>query len=212
MASNALQWLVRAITSFISYSGYPGILVLMGIGSACIPIPSEVIMLFSGYLVVSGRFTLSLVTLVGAVGCNAGSMVAYGIGALGGRPLAEKYGRWVWISKADLDRAERWFDRFGDWAVFFGRMVPVVRAFIAVPAGIGRMKIVRFNVFTFLGSLPWCWALAYAGVKLGDHWNALGPYFQRVDSVLAVVLVLGAVLFVYRHWKHRLRSEEAGEA
>lgn len=180
----------------------------MGIGSACIPIPSEVIMLFSGYLVVSGRFSFILVTLVGAIGCNAGSMVAYGIGAYGGRPLAEKYGRWVWISKVDLDRAERWFDRFGDWAVFFGRMMPVVRAFIALPAGMGRMNIVRFNVFTFLGSLPWCWALAYAGVKLGDHWNILGPYFRRLDSVFAVALIAAAALFVYRHWKHRLRREE----
>jgi len=181
---------------------------LMGIESACIPLPSEVIMPFSGYLVHAGRFSLIGVAVAGAVGCNLGSFIAYSVGAWGGRPLAERYGRYVLVTRHDLEMADRWFARYGDWTVFFSRLLPVVRTFIALPAGIARMNFLRFNVYTFLGSLPWCWALAYAGMKLGDRWTTLRTYFHRFDAVVGVLLVIGAVWFFRNRWINRLRTEQ----
>ena len=204
-----IETLGHFITAFISHSGYLGIVALMGIESACIPIPSEIIMPFSGYLVFLGRFKLMWVALAGSLGCNAGSAVAYAIGFYGGRPLAERYGYYLWISKSDLQLADRWFDHFGDWAVFIARLMPVVRTFIALPAGIARMSFIEFNVYTFLGSLPWCWALAYAGVKLGSRWSVLHQYFHRLDTTIVIVLVAALGLAVYYKWSHRLRPESS---
>lgn len=206
MVTTILEFLARTIIAVISQSGYLGIVLLMGIESACIPLPSEVIMPFSGYLVYTGRFNLGWVAIAGAIGCNVGSAVAYYVGAWGGRPLAEKYGRYVLVTRHDLEMADRWFARYGDWAVFFSRLLPVVRTFIALPAGIARMNFTRFNVYTFLGSLPWCWLLAYAGMKLGERWTSLREYFHRFDAALGVLIVLGAVWFVRSRWKNRLRT------
>ena len=206
MLTTAVELVGRFIIAVISRTGYPGIVLLMGIESACIPLPSEIIMPFSGYLVHTGRFKLAWVALAGALGCNVGSLVAYYVGALGGRPLAEKYGRYLWVTRHDLELADRWFARYGDWTVFFARLLPVVRTFIALPAGIARMNILRFNVYTFLGSLPWCLALAYAGVKLGERWTILRQYFHRFDTVIAILIALGAVWFVRNRWKNRLRA------
>jgi membrane protein DedA with SNARE-associated domain len=178
----------------------------MSIESACIPLPSEVIMPFSGYLVSVGRFKLTWVAVAGALGCNLGSLVAYYVGSLGGRPLVEKYGRYVLITRHDLAMADRFFARYGDWAVFIARVLPVIRTFIALPAGIARMNFLRFNVYTFLGSLPWCWVLAYAGLKLGERWTTLRGYFHRFDTVIGVLVVLGAVWFIHNRWKNRLRG------
>src|SRR5579875_1764675 len=208
MTTSSLALIGRFITMAISHTGYFGIAGLMAIESACIPIPSEVIMPFSGYLVYLGRFRLAWVALAGALGCNVGSIVAYAVGAAGGRPLVEKYGRYVLISRADLALADDWFARFGDWTVFFARLLPAVRTFIALPAGGARMNFVRFNVYTFLGSLPWCLALAYAGVKMGARWDSLSPYFHRFDGVIAAVLVLAAVWFFYHRWMHRITAPE----
>jgi membrane protein DedA with SNARE-associated domain len=206
MATSLLETLGHFITAFISHSGYLGITALMGIESACVPIPSEIIMPFSGYLVSLGRFRLMWVAVAGSLGCNAGSIAAYAVGAYGGRPLAERYGYYLWISKSDLAMADRWFEHFGDWAVFFARLVPLVRTFIALPAGIARMDFLRFNIYTFLGSLPWCWALAYAGMKLGSRWSILREYFHRFDTAIVVLVVAGIVWFVYHRWSHRLSS------
>jgi membrane protein DedA with SNARE-associated domain len=208
MVTATLEFLARFIIAVISQSGYLGIVLLMGIESACIPLPSEVIMPFSGYLVHAGRFSLSGVAVAGAVGCNLGSFVAYCVGAWGGRPLAERYGRYVLVTRHDLEMADRWFARYGDWAVFFARLLPVVRTFIALPAGIARMNFFRFNAYTFLGSLPWCWVLAYAGMKLGQRWTVLRTYFHRFDAVVAALLVIGAVWFVRNRWTNRLRTEQ----
>jgi len=199
-----IEYLARFIIAVISHSGYPGIVVLMAIESACIPLPSEVIMPFAGYLGSAGRFKLLWVGVAGALGCNVGSIVAYAVGAWGGRPLAEKYGHYVFVTHHDLNLADRWFMRYGDGAVFLARLLPVVRTFIALPAGIAGMNFVRFNVFTFLGSLPWCLALAYAGVKLGERWDVLRQYFHRFDAVLVIVIVLGGAWFVWTRWKDRL--------
>jgi len=200
-----IEYLASFIIAVISHSGYPGIVVLMAIESACIPLPSEVIMPFAGYLVSAGRFKLLWVGVAGALGCNVGSIVAYAVGAWGGRPLAEKYGHYVFVTHHDLNLADHWFTRYGDGAVFLARLLPVVRTFIALPAGIARMNFFRFNVFTFLGSLPWCLALAYAGVKLGERWEILREYFHRFDAVLVILIVLGGAWFVWSRWKDRLK-------
>jgi len=207
MVTAILEFLARLIIAVISQSGYLGIVLLMGVESACIPLPSEVIMPFSGYLVHAGRFSLIGVAVAGAVGCNLGSCVAYYVGAWGGRPLAERYGRYVLVTRHDLETADRWFASYGDWAVFFSRLLPVVRTFIALPAGIARMNFLRFNAYTFLGSLPWCWVLAYAGMKLGERWTVLRTYFHRFDAVIGALLVIGAVWFVRNRWMNRLRTE-----
>ncbi len=206
MGSTILGSVARIILEVISRSGYLGIVALMAVESACIPIPSEVIMPFSGYLVAMGRFRLVWVTLAGAVGCNVGSIVAYYVGLAGGRPLVEKYGRWALLSHHDLELADRWFTSYGDWTVFAARLLPVVRTFIALPAGIARMNFVRFNIYTFLGSLPWCGLLAYAGFRLGSRWNVLGPWFHRFDDLFVVLILAALVWFMGRHWKNRVRA------
>ena len=168
-----------------------GIVLLMAIESACIPLPSEIIMPFSGYLVFTGEMQLWLVALAGAVGCVLGSLLAYWLGAVGGRPLVEKYGRYVLISHHDLDLADRWFQRHGDITIFIGRLLPVVRTFIAFPAGVARMPLWRFNLYTFVGSFIWCWGLAWIGKQLGQNWNTLGVYFHRFDALIGVILLAG---------------------
>jgi len=206
MLTTLFEYLAGFIISVISHSGYVGIVLLMSIESACIPLPSEVIMPFSGYLVSAGRFKLAWVAIAGAFGCNVGSLVAYYVGLLGGRPLVEKYGRYVLVTHHDLEMADRFFRRYGDWAVFLARLLPVIRTFIAFPAGVARMDFLRFNLFTFLGSLPWCLALAYAGLKLGEQWATLRAYFHRFDAVLAVLIAIAAVWFIRDRWKNRVRA------
>lgn len=206
MLTSLVELLGRFVIAVISQAGYPGIVLLMGIESACIPLPSEIIMPFSGYLVYTGRFKLAWVALAGAVGCNVGSLVAYYVGALGGRPLAEKYGRYVLVTRHDLELADRWFARYGDWAVFFARLLPVVRTFIALPAGVARMNFLRFNLYTFLGSLPWCLALAYAGLKLGERWTILRQYFHRFDTAIVILIVIAGAWFIRNRWRNRLHA------
>lgn len=212
MISKIIETLSVFIIGVISSTGYAGILLLMAIESACIPLPSEVIMPFSGYLVYTGRFSLFWVATVGALGCNLGSLVAYYIGYYGGRPLVERYGSHIFLSEKELHWADRFFDRWGDWAVFIARLLPVVRTFIALPAGISRMKQLRFHLFTFLGSWPWCFMLAWIGVRLGEKWHTdprLKQWFHRFDAIIMAVIVLGVVWFVWSRWTHRMRVDEA---
>ncbi len=201
-----IQSLLSALAAFvigtISRMGYGGIVLLMAIESACIPLPSEIIMPFSGYLVHRGQLSLQLVALAGSVGCVLGSVVAYGAGAWGGRPLVEKYGKYVLISHHDLALADRWFARHGDITVFIGRLLPVVRTFIAFPAGVARMSLWRFNLYTFIGSYLWCLGLAWVGMKLGEHWNTLGVYFHRFDAVIALIILAAVIWYVHRHLRH----------
>jgi membrane protein DedA with SNARE-associated domain len=206
MVTAAIEFLGRFIIAVISSSGYAGIVLLMAIESACIPLPSEVIMPFSGYLVSAGRFNLWAVGVTGALGCNLGSLVAYYVGAWGGRPLVERYGRFLLVTRHDLEMADRFFARYGEWAVFIARLLPVVRTFIALPAGISRMNVWRFHLYTFLGSLPWCLALAYAGMRLGQRYTMLRGYFHRFDTVLGILIVASVVWFVYNRWTNRLRA------
>lgn len=183
----------------ISHFGYAGIIFLMAVESACIPLPSEIILPFSGYLVYQGELNLWLVALTGAIGCVLGSLVAYAIGSIGGRPLVERYGRYVLVSRRDLARADQWFSRHGDITVLVGRLLPVVRTFIALPAGIARMEIKRFVLYTFVGSFIWSLGLAEIGVKLGENWKSLGPYFHRFDVVIGGLLMVSLALYVFRH-------------
>jgi membrane protein DedA with SNARE-associated domain len=194
------------IITTISSFGYSGIVVLMAIESACIPLPSEIIMPFSGYLVFAGNLNLWGVAVAGAVGCVLGSLLAYGIGAWGGRPLVVRYGKYVLISHHDLDLADRWFQRHGDITIFIGRLLPVVRTFIAFPAGVARMKLGRFVFYTFAGSFLWCLGLAWVGKKLGENWNTLGVYFHRFDALIGAVIIVGLAWYVWRHIKGLRRS------
>ena len=208
MIEKIITWLAGIIIAVISKSGYTGVVLLMAIESACIPLPSEIIMPFAGYLVHLGRFQLLWAATAGALGCNLGSVIAYEIGCYGGRPLIEKYGRYVWLSRHDLDLAERFFDRFGSAAVFIGRLLPVIRTFIALPAGLAKMPRLRFHVYTFLGSWPWCFALAWVGMKLGEQWETdprLKQWLHRLDALIVVVILGGLIFFVRSHWKNRLR-------
>lgn len=209
MIESILSFLSSVIISTISAMGYAGIVLLMAVESACIPLPSEIILPFSGYLILSGRFNLWGVALAGALGCNLGSLVAYYAGAYGGRSFLLKYGRYLLVSRGDMDMADRWFERYGQWTVFFARLLPVIRTFIALPAGIMRMDVRKFHVYTFLGSFPWCLALAYAGYELGVHWDALRPYFHKFDFLIGGLLLLGAAAFLWHHLRNG-RGEDAG--
>jgi membrane protein DedA with SNARE-associated domain len=210
MVEAILAHLSTFVISVISSLGYPGILLLMAVESACIPLPSEVILPFSGYLIWTGRFHLWGVALAGALGCNLGSAVAYWAGAAGGRAFLLRYGRYLLISSHDIEIADRWFEKHGQWTVFVSRMLPVIRTFIAFPAGVARMNFWKFHVYTFLGSFPWCLGLAYAGMQLGAHWDSLRVYFHRFDTLIGVVLVAGAAAWVWRHWKHSREEIRVG--
>ena len=205
MTEKLLAVIFVFINSVISATGYGGIVLLMAIESACIPLPSELIMPFAGYLVYEGTKNLFWVATAGAVGCNLGSLVAYEIGHYGGRPLVERYGRWILMGRRELDWAEGFFRRGGQVTVLIGRLLPVIRTFIALPAGIARMPRGRFHLYTFLGSWPWCFGLAYLGMKLGENWRSLGQYFHKFDAVIGVLLFFGVVYFVYSHWRNRIR-------
>ena len=199
MVTRLLTLVSQLILGVISAGGYAGIVLLMAIESACIPLPSEIIMPFSGYLVFKGEMTLWGVALAGAVGCVLGSIPAYYLGAYGGRPLVEKYGKWVLISHHDLHMADRWFEKHGEIIIFIGRLLPAVRTFIAFPAGIARMHMGRFIAYTFVGSLIWCWVLAYVGMKMGENWVSLKVYFHQFHIVITVAAVVFVVWYVRRH-------------
>ncbi|HEX5327268.1 MAG TPA: DedA family protein [Acetobacteraceae bacterium] len=178
----------------------------MAIESACIPLPSEIILPFAGYLVSTGRFNLYLVATAGALGCNLGSTVAYAVGFYGGRPMIDRWGRYLLLSRHELDLAERFFRRWGSITVLVSRMLPVVRTFIALPAGIARMPMLRFQVYTFVGSWPWCFLLAFVGMKLGQAWDTdprLQAVMHRLDLIIVGLAAIAVVLVVVRLWRSR---------
>ena len=205
MIAKIIEILSGFIVATISALGYTGVVLLMAIESACIPLPSEIIMPFSGYLVYRGEMNLWGVGIAGAVGCVLGSLVAYWVGMYGGRPLIEKYGRYILLSRHDLDMADRWFAKYGDIIVFVSRLLPAIRTFIAFPAGVAKMNLTKFVFYTFAGSLPWCLGLAYVGQKLGEQWNkndTLKTWFHRFDFVIGIVGVLAVSWWIWRHIKH----------
>ncbi len=194
-------------------TAYTVVFLLMALQSACIPIPSEVIMPFAGYKLGHGWMDLVILATVASLASNLGSIPAYYLGAKGGRPMVERYGRFILLNRHDLDLADRFFAKFGSIAVLIGRMLPIVRTFIAFPAGIAKMNQVRFHIYTFIGSWPWCFVLAYIGMKLGDHWDSdprFKAVFHRFQLGVELVIVVGFVWFVWTHWKNRTRSYADG--
>ena len=201
MLEKFIAFIATWIMSVIASMGYGGIVLLMAIESACIQLPSEIIMPFAGFLVFKGEMILWIVALAGALGCVLGSIPAYYVGMYGGRPLAEKYGKYILLSKHDLDLADRLFAKHGEIIIFIARMLPAVRTFIAFPAGVVRMNMTKFVVYTFIGSFIWCWLLAYAGMKFGENWESLKVYFHEFHYVIIAAGLLFVAWYVRRHFK-----------
>jgi membrane protein DedA with SNARE-associated domain len=200
------QALFDLIKHWYLTTGYLGIVLAMALESCCVPLPSEIVMPLAGYFVFKygEQFSLPGVALAGALGCVIGSALAYWIGATGGRPLLLKYGRYILISQADSDRADRWFARHGAPVAFFSRLLPVVRTYISLPAGIARMNFRQFLLLTFAGSLPWTLILAFVGFKLGDkidQASQLGTIFHGLDALILALLVAGVAYYIYHHIK-----------
>jgi membrane protein DedA with SNARE-associated domain len=208
MSEKLIALLIGAITA----GGYPAVILLMAIQSACIPIPSEVIMPLAGDALAHSQWDLIVLATLASLASNLGSLPAYWVGARGGRPMVERYGSYLLLSRHDLDRVDHFFDRFGSIAVLIGRMLPIIRTFIAFPAGVAKMNQWKFHIYTFIGSWPWCYALAWAGMKLGATWNSdprFKEIFHRFHLAVELVLVAGFLWFVVSHWKNRIRTEEA---
>ena len=204
--------IIALLVGLIASGGYTAVIVLMAIQSACIPLPSEVIMPLAGYALAHSQMQLILLATAASIASNLGSIPAYWVGAKGGRPMVERYGSWLLLSRHDLDRVDHFFNHYGSITVLIGRMLPIVRTFIAFPAGVAKMNQVRFHIYTFVGSWPWCYALAYIGMKLGNSFNT-NPQFQavfhRFHLAVELVLVVGLVWYLASHWKNRIRTDAA---
>lgn len=208
MSEKIIALLVGAIAS----GGYLSVILLMAIQSACIPIPSEVIMPLAGYALAHTQLQLIILATVASLASNLGSIPAYWVGARGGRPMVERYGSYLLLSRRDLNLVDHFFDRYGSITVLIGRMLPIVRTFIAFPAGVAKMNQVRFHIYTFIGSWPWCYVLAYVGMKLGAQFNTNPRFkeiFHRFHLGVEAVIVIGFIWFVVSHWKNRIRTEAA---
>ncbi len=212
-------WLEQAIVTFLTNlfdaMDWTGVVGIMALESANIPIPSEVTMPLSGWLLVQARAGTAWQAiweggLWGALGCTLGSLLSYALGAWGGRPLLDRYGRYLLISNHDLEVADRWFSRWGDWAALISRLLPIVRTFISFPAGVARTRLSTFTLFTFLGSFIWCGALAYGGYVFGAHWEELRAIMRPFDIPIAIALVAGFAYYVYRHVRRGRKSEGGG--
>ena len=204
-------WFLDIITKIYDVMGWPGVVFLMGIESAAIPFPSELIMPLAGWLLIEAKgdsaWMLGMAAFYGALGNLLGSWVAYWISYKGGRPLLNRYGKYVLVTRHDVDRAEEWFQRYGELAVFASRLLPVVRTFISIPAGIARMNIWKFSFYTFIGSYPWSLGLAYGGYKLGENWEDLRRVMRPFDFPIAGVIAVAVLWFIYHRIK-AIRSEE----
>jgi membrane protein DedA with SNARE-associated domain len=207
--------LVDFLMNLFQTIGWFGVIVIMALESANIPIPSEVTMPLSGWMLVQARglsawHALLLGGLGGAVGCTIGSIISYALGAWGGRPLVERYGKYILIHEEDLEKADRWFARWGDWAAFISRLLPIVRTFISFPAGVVRMHFLRFTTFSFVGSFIWCGLLALGGYYFGEHWEELRALMRPFDIPIAVVIVGALAYYVYHHVrKGKKKAKEA---
>ena len=201
-----VETLANFVTFVISHLGYPGVFLLMALESACIPIPSEVIMPFSGFLVANGQLSFWPVVIIGSVGNLAGSYLAFWVGYKGGRPLVEKYGKYVLLSHKDIDTSDHFFKKYGMSTVFFSRLLPVFRTFISLPAGIAKMDQKRFLLYTFLGVLPFTYVLTWAGLALKNNWEDLVPYFHKFNLAIGVIIIIALVWYVWRHIKNQRKS------
>jgi len=195
--------LTEFVIGVIENIGVMGVFFLMLAESAAIPIPSEIIMPFSGFLVFEGKFTFLSVVLAGVLGNIVGSVILYYVGYFGGRPFLEKYGKYFLFTHHDLEVTERWFKKYGDMAVLLSRMLPVVRTFISFVPGVTRMNIFKFVGYTAVGCIPWVFVLTYAGLIAGQQWDILHPYFKKVDWLILIILVIGVMFFIKKHLKNK---------
>jgi membrane protein DedA with SNARE-associated domain len=199
--------IIATLVALIASGGYFSVVVLMAIQSACIPIPSEIVMPLAGYALCHSQTQMIVLAVVAS---NLGSIPAYWVGARGGRPMVERYGSYLLLSRHDLDRVDSFFNHFGSLAVLLGRMLPIIRTFIAFPAGVAKMNQVKFHLYTFIGSFPWCYALAYVGMKLGASFNTNPEFkdvFHRFHLAVEAVIAVAFVYYVISHWKNRIRTE-----
>ena len=194
-----IEWGISVILAIITALGYPGIVLLMALESACIPVPSEVVMPFAGYLAFrDGTFDLISLTIAGTIGNLIGSITVYWIGLKAGRPFVLRYGKYVMLRKRHLDLAESWFSRYGEATTFFSRMLPIVRTFISLPAGMAKMNFKKFVLFTTAGSVPWNFALAYIGFWLGPNWEEILAWFGTFDIVIVIAIIAFLIVHHYR--------------
>jgi membrane protein DedA with SNARE-associated domain len=199
---NIVDYVSQLAINFIEYLGYWGVFLGMTIESACIPLPSEVIMPFAGYVVWEGKMTILGITIAGVLGNLVGSWIAYFAGLKGGRPFLEKYGKYFLISHRKLEMAHDWFERYGHEAVFISRMLPIIRTFISLPAGIAEMNFKKFTVYTFLGCIPWVLFLGYMGVQLGPHWEQIRSYFHILDIFVGIGIV-AVIIYIIYHYRNK---------
>ena len=209
------NWLLEFIKTAYNAIGWPGVIALMAIESACIPLPSEIIMPLAGWMLIKAAVSplpiaFNLVAgAFGALGCTIGSIVAYWVGVKGGRPFLNKYGKYILITSHDLDRADHWFQKNGDWAIFVGRLMPVIRTFISLPAGIAKMRIGKFLIYTFVGSFIWCTALSFAGYLLGTNWEKIRSVMRPFDPAIVAIVIILIGLYIYRHIKRSRINRES---
>ena len=210
------NWLLDVISSTYNLMLWPGVVLLMAVESACIPFPSELIMPLAGWMLIKAKglsvFYVFAAGGYGALGNTIGSVIAYGVGMWAGRPLILKYGKYVLLSHHDLNMTDRWFSRSGAWTVLVSRMLPVVRTYISLPAGIAKMNIWKFITYTFLGSFVWSTGLAYGGYLLGENWETLRNVMRPFDPIILALIVILIGLYVYRHLKHRREDKAAASA
>jgi membrane protein DedA with SNARE-associated domain len=210
------QQLVAFLTNLFQTINWFGVVVIMTLESANIPIPSEVTMPLAGWMLVQAKglsawSAFLLGGLLGAVGCTLGSVISYGLGAWGGRPLVERYGKYILVHEEDLDKADRWFARWGDWAAFLSRLLPIVRTFISFPAGVVRMRFSSFATLSFIGSFVWCGLLALGGYYFGEHWEELRAIMRPFDIPIAIVIGGGLAYYVYRHVRRGRKKSAAAD-
>lgn len=211
MRMNIIEWGFNLILDWISGYGYAGIVVLMALESACMPVPSEIVMPFAGYLVsYEGKMSLLGITLAGSLGCTIGSIAAYVVGYYAGRPLILRYGKYVLIREKHLVSAENWFAKWGDKATFIARLLPVIRTVISLPAGIAKMDFKKFVLYSFLGSVPWTFMLGYIGYWLGEEWQSIEDVFRYLD-VLVVVGVVALVIWYIRFRRKKSANKKPAQ-
>lgn len=196
-----VELLAGFVTNFISQIGYVGVFFLMVLESALIPVPSEVIMPFSGFLVATGEFNIFYVLVAGTLGNLVGSIIAYYIGSYVGRGIVLRYGKYVLIDENHLDLADRWFQKFGDRIILISRNLPAVRTYISLPAGISKMNVFKFSIYTLIGSVPWNFALLYAGVLLGNNWEIILRYTTILDVIVGIVGLIFVIWFLRKRIK-----------
>jgi membrane protein DedA with SNARE-associated domain len=208
VTASLTQPIVDFVTNVIGDLGTAGIFILMLLDSACIPTSSEAIMLFAGFKVADGRFTMLEIVVAGVAGNLVGSWVAYGVGYFGRVELLERHGKWLHITPKHIAWADRWFERYGGSTVFFSRMIPVIRTFISLPAGVARMPFWRFSVLSFAGIVPWVIGFAYLGKAVGDNWDNVQEKLHYIDYAIVLAIAAGVVYLVV----HRRRSGRATKA